>query len=128
MLEKVKSPTKQYTKKYKAEAIKLMREIETTNTAIELDVPKSTLSQWIKLAKAGDLDTVAGSQAQGCAMTQAMDVQKLRSEINAKEAATKLDKYIKWKMEGENPSLFFVKIKNWILLWHNCDMKWMLNH
>jgi len=45
MLEKVKSPTKQYTKKYKAEAIKLMREIETTNTAIELDVPKSTLSQ-----------------------------------------------------------------------------------
>jgi len=28
-------------------------------------------------------------------MTQAMDVQKLRSEINAKEAATKLDKYIK---------------------------------
>jgi len=56
MSEKVKRITKQYTKEYKAEAVKLVREIGTTKAAIELGVPKSTLSQWVKRAEIGDLD------------------------------------------------------------------------
>lgn len=44
MSEKVKRITKQYTKEYKAEAVKLMREIVTTKASIELGVPKSTLT------------------------------------------------------------------------------------
>jgi transposase-like protein len=41
----VKRLTNQYTKDYKKEAVKLVREIGNTKAAIELDVPKSTLSQ-----------------------------------------------------------------------------------
>jgi transposase len=83
MSEKVKRITKQYTKEYKAEAVKLLREIGTTKAAIELGVPKSTLSQWVKRAEIGDLDTGIGTQTPGSAMTQAMEIQQLRAEIKA---------------------------------------------
>lgn len=83
MSEKVKRATKQYTKEYKAEAVKLMREIVTTKASIELGVPKSTLSQWVKRAEIGDSDTGIGTQTPGSAMTQAMEIQQLRAEIKA---------------------------------------------
>ena len=47
MSEKVKRITKQYTKSTK-QVVKLVREIGTTKADIELGVPKSTLSQWVK--------------------------------------------------------------------------------
>lgn len=45
MSEKAKRITKQYTKEYKTEAVKLVRGIGTTKAVMELGVPKSTLSQ-----------------------------------------------------------------------------------
>ena len=56
MSEKVKRITKQYTKEYQAEVVKLVREIGTTKADIELGVPKSTLSQWVKRAEIDDVN------------------------------------------------------------------------
>jgi len=81
MSEKVKRITKQYTKEYKAEAVKLMREIGLAKATIELGIPKSTLSQWANRADMGYLDTGIGTQTPGSAMTQAMEIQQLRTEI-----------------------------------------------
>ena len=83
MSEKVKRITKQYTNEYKAEAIRLTRKIGITKAAIELGIPKSTLSQWVKRAEIGDLDTGMGTQTPRSAMTQAMEIQHLRAEIKA---------------------------------------------
>ena len=79
----VKRTTRQYTKDYKTESVKLVKEIGITKAAIELGVPKTTLYQWVKLAEIGDLDTGAGTQTPGSAMTQAMEIQKLRADIKA---------------------------------------------
>jgi len=83
MSENVKRTTKQYTKDYKTEAVKLVREIGNTKAAVELGVPKSTLSQWVNQAKTGEMDTGVGSQTPGSAMTQAMEIQRLRAENKA---------------------------------------------
>jgi len=79
----VKRVTRQYTKDYKTEAVKLVKEIGNTKTSIELGVPKSTLSQWVNKAKIGEIDIGAGSQTPGSAMTQAMEIQQLRAENKA---------------------------------------------
>ncbi len=76
----VKRTNKQYTKDYKTEAVKLVREIGNTKASIELGVPKSTLSQWVKRSEIGYMDTGAGTQTPGSAMTQAMEIQHLRAE------------------------------------------------
>lgn len=83
MSESVKRSTRQYTKEYKTEAVKLVREIGNTKAAKELGVPKSTLSQWINQAEIGEIDTGAGTQTPGSAMTQAMEIQRLRAENKA---------------------------------------------
>jgi len=83
MSEKVKRITKQYAKEYKTEAVKLVREIGISKAASELGIPKSTLSQWVKRAETGYLDTGVGTQTPGSAMTQAMEIQQLRAEIKA---------------------------------------------
>ncbi len=83
MSKNVKRSTKQYTKEYKIEAVKLVREIGNTKAAIELGVPKSTLSQWVNQAEIGGIDTGAGTQTPGSAMTQAMEIQQLRAENKA---------------------------------------------
>ena len=85
MSENVKRSTRQYTKSYKTEALKLVKEIGNTKASIELGVPKSTLSQWVRRAKMGDLDTGAGTQTPGSAMTQAMEIQQLKADIKALE-------------------------------------------
>ncbi|HOJ12143.1 MAG TPA: transposase [Clostridiales bacterium] len=66
---------KQYTKDYKTEAVKLMRKIGNTKAAVELGVPKNTLSQWVKQTEIDDMDTSAGIQTPGSAMTQATEIQ-----------------------------------------------------
>lgn len=81
MSENAKRFTKQYTKDYKTEAVKLVREIGNTKAAIEIGVPKSTLSQWVKQAEIGAMDTGAGTQTPGSAMTQAAEIQMLKAEI-----------------------------------------------
>jgi transposase len=65
----VKRTVRQYTKDYKTESVKLVKEIGITKAAIELGVPKTTLYQWVERAKIGDLDTGAGTQTPSSAMT-----------------------------------------------------------
>ncbi len=79
----VKRSTRQYTKDYKAESVKLAKKIGTTKAAIELGLPKTTLFQWLKSAEIGDLDTGAGTQTPSSAMTQAMEIQQLRADNKA---------------------------------------------
>lgn len=79
----IKRFTKQYAKDYKTEAVKLVREIGNAKAAIELGIPKSTISQWVKKAEIGNMDTGAGTQTPGSAMTQAMEIQRLRTENKA---------------------------------------------
>ncbi len=81
MSEKVKRSTRKYTNEYKTEAVKLVREIGNSKAAIELGVPRSTLSQWTKQAEIGYLNTGTGTQNPGSAMTQAMEIQQLRADI-----------------------------------------------
>ncbi|MCX7842064.1 MAG: transposase, partial [Clostridia bacterium] len=83
MSENAKRFAKQYTKEYKIEAVKLAREIGNSKAAKELGVAKSTLSQWVNQADIGEIDTGAGTQTPGSAMTQAMEIQRLRAENKA---------------------------------------------
>jgi len=83
MSDNVKRTSKQYSKDYKAEAVKLVRKIGNTKAATELNIPKSTLSQWVTQADMGNIDTGLGTQTPSSAMTQAMELQQLRAENKA---------------------------------------------
>lgn len=83
MSDNIKRTTKQYTKDYKTEAVKLVRKIGNTKASIELGVPKSTLSQWVTQAEVGNIDTGTGTQTPASAITQAMEIQQLRAENKA---------------------------------------------
>lgn len=52
-----------------------MRKIGNTKAAVELGVPKNTLSQWVKQTEIDDMDTSAGIQTPSSAMTQATEIQ-----------------------------------------------------
>ena len=81
-LKKEKRATKRYTQEYKVEAVKLVRFLkDNKKAALELNVPESTLSTWMKKAKSGDIDTGKGTQTPDTAMTQALEIQKLKYEI-----------------------------------------------
>ena len=83
MSENVKRSTKKYTNDYKSEAVELVKEIGNTKASIELGVPKSTLSHWVKQAEIGYIDSGIGTQTPGSAMTQAMEIQQLREKNKA---------------------------------------------
>ena len=83
MSKNVKKSTRRYTASYKTEAVKLVREIGNSKASIELGVPKSTLSQWVKHARIGDIDTGTGTQNPGSAMTQAKEIQQLKAANKA---------------------------------------------
>ena len=78
-----KRKVRQYTKEYKAEAVKLVQEIGNKRASEELGVAASTLSHWVSAAKVGEIDTGTGSQTPETAMTQAAEIQKLRAENKA---------------------------------------------
>lgn len=83
MSDNLKRQAKKYSKEYKLEAIKLIKEIGNSKAARELGIPKSTLNGWVNQAEIGEIDTGSGSQTPGSAMTQAMEIQRLRSENKA---------------------------------------------
>ena len=53
---------RQYDKAYKAEAVKLAKEIGQAKAAVELGVPKNTLYEWIRASRMGNLDLGVGAQ------------------------------------------------------------------
>jgi transposase len=78
-----RKPARKYTAEYKAEAVKLVQEIGNGQASIELGVAPSTLSHWVSAARIGRIDMGAGTQTPGGAMTQAAEIQRLRSEIKS---------------------------------------------
>jgi len=76
-----KRQTRQYTREYKAEAVKLARDIGVSKAAVELGVPTGTLAGWQSEANKGRLDTGAGTQTPSSGLTQAARIQELEAEI-----------------------------------------------
>ena len=60
---------KSYDREYKAQAVKLAKEIGQAKAARELGVPKNTLYGWVRASRQGSLDLGAGTQTPESAMT-----------------------------------------------------------
>lgn len=80
MSQKNRKSSRQYTAEYKAEAVKLVQEVGNGQASVELGVPPSTLSHWVRAARTGVIDTGAGTQTPQGAMTLAAETQQLRAE------------------------------------------------
>ncbi len=78
-----------YTEEFKAQAIKLAKEIGRKRAAEELGIPKNTLGTWLHKAKTGEVDTGAGEQTPETALTLAAEVQELRKQLKAQEKEIK---------------------------------------
>ncbi len=74
---------KNYDKEFKAQAVKLAKEIGTKKAAEELRIPAGTLSGWNHAAKKGDLDVSKGKRTPENALTLAEENQRLRAETKA---------------------------------------------
>ena len=78
-----------YTEEFKAQAIKLAKEVGSKRAAEELGIPKNTLGTWLHKAKTGEADPGAGKQAPETALTLAAEVQELRKQLKAQEKEIK---------------------------------------
>ena len=78
-----------YTEEFKAQAIKLAKEVGSKRAAEELGIPKNTLGTWLHKAKTGEVDQGAGKQAPETALTLAAEVQELRKQLKAQEKEIK---------------------------------------
>ena len=78
-----------YTEEFKAQAIKLAKEVGSKRAAEELGIPKNTLGTWLHKAKTGEVDTGAGEQTPETALTLAAEVQELRKQLKAQEKEIK---------------------------------------
>ena len=76
---------RQYDKTYKAEAVKLAKEIGQAKAAVELGVPKNTLYGWIRASRMGNLDLGVGAQNPQSAMTLSEEIIQLRREVKRLE-------------------------------------------
>lgn len=82
MSENKKRKQRMYTQEYKIEAVKLARQLKNTKkAATELGIPETTLITWINKAEMGLIDTGIGTQTPSTAMTQAAEIQKLKTDI-----------------------------------------------
>lgn len=72
---------RQYDKEYKAEAVKLAKEIGQARAAKELGVPKNTLYGWMRASRMGNLDLGAGAQTPQSAMTLSEEITQLRRQV-----------------------------------------------
>ncbi len=78
-----------YTEEFKAQAIKLAKEVGSKRAAEELGIPKNTLGTWLHKAKTGEVDPGLGKQTPETALTLAAEVQELRKQLKAQEKEIK---------------------------------------
>lgn len=100
-----RQPARKYTKEYKGEAVKLVREIGNRRAAVELGIPSSTLSRWTSDARVGRIDMGAGVQTPEDALTQAAEIQQLLAENKAQ--AKRIRELEKLNAFLEEASAFF---------------------
>ena len=96
---------KQYDEKYKAEAVKLAKEIGVKQTRQELRVPESTIRGWIYKEQKGEIDTGNGSRKPEESLNL---VQQLQEERKRNKELEKENKKLKELNEFlEEASAFF---------------------
>ena len=78
-----------YAEEFKAQAIKLAKEVGSKRAAEELGIPKNTLGTWLHKAKTGEVDTGAGEQTPETALTLAAEVRELRKQLKVQEKEIK---------------------------------------
>lgn len=78
-----------YTDEFKAQALKLAKEVGATRAARELGIPANTLGNWVYKAKKGEVDSGIGEQTPETALTLAAEVQELRKQVKAQEKEIK---------------------------------------
>jgi transposase len=78
---------KKHDEAYKAQAVKLAREVGNVKASKELGIPASTIGTWVYKAKKGEIDTGIGTQTPDSALTQAMEIKALK--LANKELAQK---------------------------------------
>jgi transposase len=83
MEKQVIRETRTYNKDYRVEAVKLARQIGPKKASIELGVPDGTISSWMHKARTGAIDMGPGMQTPQSGMTQASEIERLKSENKA---------------------------------------------
>ena len=81
---------RQYTDEFKVEAVRLGESIGGNKAAKRLDVPESTMWNWIRLSRAGKLKTTEGSSAVAVKRS-VTEVEAENARLRRELASTKLD-------------------------------------
>lgn len=80
---------RKYEKEYKAQALKLAKEIGAGKAAQELRIPVDTLYGWQKAVREGRLEAGPGSHTPGTAMSLAEELAALRKQVKELEKANR---------------------------------------
>ena len=73
-------PHRQYTVEFKTEAVRLAREVGVTEAARRLDIPLTSLQNWMKPSYAGKLDGTGHTGKKTVSDVQA-EISRLRREV-----------------------------------------------
>ena len=82
-------PNRQYTAKFKLEAVKLAESVGGGEAARRLDIPDSSIWNWIKLSGAGKLTGAAG--AGGTVKRSVSELESENARLRRELANAKLD-------------------------------------
>lgn len=82
-------PSRQYTDEFKIEAVKLAESIGGNQAAKRLDIPDSSLWNWIRLSRAGKLK--AGEPSASVLRRPASDLEAENSRLRRELANARLD-------------------------------------
>jgi len=83
-------PNRRYTKEFREEAVKLAMEggLSLKETCERLSLPKSTLEQWIRVSKRGNLGKIGKDQR------PLTEIERELSEVKRELALTKMERDI----------------------------------
>jgi len=76
---------KKYTAEFKAQAVKLAREVGQPRASTELGIPKGTISGWERAARQGKIDLGPGNQTPESGLTLAAELKACREKVKELE-------------------------------------------
>jgi transposase len=76
---------RKYTSEFKAQAVKLAREVGQPRACAELGIPKGTISGWMRSARQGEIDLGLGSQTPESGLTLAGELKACREKLKQQE-------------------------------------------
>ena len=74
-----------YDEESKKQAIQLAKEVGIKSAAEELQIPKGTITTWVRKAKAGEIDTGSGTRTTEESLNLAQELQIARKQIREQE-------------------------------------------